>query len=149
MIPGYFDPNVAHPWPRVRVGILVTDITRDWAVVEFVLDTGASATCLHPADALGVPGIDLTMLTDPTRWGAVETFTGIGGGVRYFTTPVRYGLFRANGQVHFLDGTINVAQWTMTNQTLPSLLGWDVLEKFRLYADPSVGRLELTPIQSP
>jgi hypothetical protein len=110
VIRGYFDPAYAHPWPRVSVGILLTDITQDWAIVDFVLDTGTSATCLHPADALTISGIDLTMLTDPTRWGTVSTFSGIGGGVSYFTTPVRYAFLHVDRRIHFIDGTINVAQ---------------------------------------
>jgi hypothetical protein len=149
VIPGYFDPGYAHPWPRVRVGVLLTDITQDWIVVEFVLDTGASATCLHPSDALGVSGIDLTMLTDAARWSVTSTFRGIGGGVSYFTTPAQYGFLHDDGRLYIVDGTINIAQWTLTNQSLPSLLGWDVLANFSLYANSATGRLELTPHSTP
>lgn len=149
MIPGRFDPNYAHPWPRVRAGVLLKDIAQDWIVVDFVLDTGASATCLHPTDALTISGIDLSMLTDPARWSVVSTFSGIGGGVSYFTTSALYAFMHDDGRVHLIDGTIKVAQWTLTNQALPSLLGWEILASFTLFADPSTGRLELMPLPTP
>jgi hypothetical protein len=149
VIRGYFDPTYAHPWPRVRIGVLLTEITQDWAVVSFVIDTGASATCLHQADALSISGIDLPLLTDPTRWGSMSRYSGVGGGITYFPTPVRYALLHDDGQALYIDGTINVAQWTPANQDLPSLLGWDVLGLFSLYIDPSTRRLELNPTHTP
>jgi len=149
VILGRFDPNYTHPWPRVRVGVLLTGISQAWAVVDFVLDTGASATCLHPSDAIQEVGIDPVMLTDPSQWPTAVTFSGVGGGVDYFVTPARYALLHDDGQVQYIDGTINVARWNAGNQTLPSLLGWDVLGKFSLFADPSSGRLELHPPQTP
>jgi hypothetical protein len=149
VIRGRFDPRYTHPWPRERVGIRLTSISPDWAIVDFVLDTGASATCIHPADAIQHVGLDPVMLTDPSRWPNAVAFGGIGGSVNYFTTPAEYALVHDPGEVTFLAGTIKVAQWTQTNQSLPSLLGWDVLAEFRLYCDPGAGRLELTPLRTP
>ena len=67
----------------------------------------------------------------------------------YFTTSALYAFMHDDGRVHLIDGTIKVAQWTLTNQALPSLLGWDILASFTLFADPSTGRLELTPLPTP
>lgn len=83
------------------------------------------------------------MLTDPTRWPGVTTYSGIGGGVDYFPVPVRYALRHDDGQFDFIDGAINIARWNAGNQTLPSVLGWDVLAHFTLFSDPSTGRLEM------
>ena len=133
----------------MRIGVKLTDISDEWAIVDFVLDTGASVTCLHPSDAIQEVGIDPVVLTDPTRWANVTAFGGIGGATSYFTTPAEYALVHSDGQITLIDGTINVAQWTPANQSLPSVLGWDILEHFSLFVDPSSGRLELTPLQNP
>lgn len=89
------------------------------------------------------------MLTDASRWVSSVTYSGIGGGVTYYTTPVVYGLQHDDGQFEFINGTINVAPWRVDNQTLPSLLGWDVLKEFGIFTDWSSGRLELLPKQNP
>lgn len=147
MIVGQFLHNGSHVEPRVLASIRLVGISTSWSGVDFLVDTGAGRTCLHPTDALRA-GVDPVALTSPDRWQDTVTFQGVGGLVQYFVTPVRYAFRHHDGTTQFVDDSICVAPWSALNQALPSLLGWDVLNRFGLLADWSSGRLELHPPHS-
>ncbi len=146
MIVGWFQEDALHPIPRINVALWLPKISESWAVVPFVLDTGAAVTCLHPNDALLRAGIAPIMLGDPLRWPAMATYQGIGGNVRYFKSPVQYRLEHNDASMQLLDGTIHVAPWSRETSPLPSVLGWDVLRHFRVVLDWSLGLVELHPL---
>ena len=116
----------------VRVAIFIPDIMNGWVAVDFLLDTGASTTSLHPLDAVSKVGIDPVRLAQPSRWSDFEDHGGIGGESRYFPLPARYAFLADDGSVKEYSEQIYIAQLTPVNQTLPSLLGWDLLQHFRL-----------------
>ena len=56
----------------------------------------------------------------------------MGGAAAYFPLPVRYGFVHADGREEIIEGTIAVGQLTDKNKWLPSLMGWDRLQHFRM-----------------
>jgi len=42
---------------------------------------------------------------------------------------------QADGQWKVVNGEIEIAQLTLTNTRIPSLLGWDILQQFKLWFD--------------
>ena len=142
MIVGEFLHSDTQVEPRVLASIQLVDISPSWVGIDFLLDTGAGWSCLHPGDAL-YAGISATALVSPERWADTVTFQGIGGLEQYHVTPVRYAFRHHDGTTQFLDERIYVAPRTPLNLGLPSLLGWDVLRRFGILADWSTGRLEL------
>ena len=102
------------------------------------MDTGADATYLHPHDGLEI-GIPFDLLQDRI------TSSGIGGVAAYFPEPAillfsddavqqRYG-YRIN---------VNIARLGDVGDRLPSLLGRNVIRRWRMDYDPTAGRLEFT-----
>lgn len=130
---GHFDPASPN-WPRPRVVLLVTvpAIHPAGGHVDFLIDTGASKSVLHPADAFRI-GFTPEQLTTPQPW-PTETFTGIGGSVREYVFSARYGFVFMDQSTKTIEGQISVAPYSSANARLPSLLGWDVLRYFELTA---------------
>lgn len=131
MIHGFFIPDT--PYPLVRAAVNIPYLTENrWVAVTFLVDTGASRTCLHPRDAIDHFKIDESRLADPTQWRRMPIAGGVGGAAAYFPLPVRYGFVHADGREEIVEGTIAVGQLTATNQWIPSLMGWDLLQYFRM-----------------
>jgi hypothetical protein len=144
VIRGYFNLGSGWPVPWVRVNLFLPGHSRDWQPVEFLLDTGASVSCLHPLDAVLV-GIEAPRLTSAASWARREQSFGVGGAAANFVTPARYAFERIDEPPYFIDSDIRVAQLTRANQRLPSLLGWDVLKHFALSIDQEAGEVTLRP----
>jgi hypothetical protein len=106
-----------------------------WAFVEFLIDTGAGVTSLGPADAILQLGLDRTRLADATRWPFRETHYGIGGTADCFPVDAAYAFLHDDGSTFTVQGRIRLEQLRSDNEWLPSLLGWDVLQFFRLTTD--------------
>ncbi len=132
MIRGHFDPAYPWPMPTVQVDILVPGFMGRWATVSFLVDTGASTTCLHPHDAMSVLRLKADRLADPVLWPVQEPYFGVGGASVSYVVPVRYLFRHEDGQEQMLRGDLRIAQLTRANEMLPSLLGWDVLQHFEL-----------------
>jgi hypothetical protein len=135
VIPGYFDSTSTWPVPRVRAAVFVPGYSTKWGLVEFLLDTGAATTVLHPRDAIVAANIGAGLLVDPTRWPNQRNAYGVGGTSINYILLAHYGFMHDNGQWETFLAEIAVAQLTVENQTLPSLLGWDILQKYRVDAD--------------
>ena len=103
--------------------------------VRFLVDTGTDSVCLHRRDA--------TSLEIPfDQLGDTSELLGVGGASPYF---------REYALMEFSDG-----RWTrfyavhlliaeprgMSNAALPSLLGREILNQWRMNYDPASGRLE-------
>lgn len=143
MIQGYFDTRLPAPVPMVRAAVFLPSITPEWVSVDFVLDTGASATCLHPLDAVFRAGIPVVHLLNPQFWPNQDTRQGVGGGALYFPWPTTYAFLQDDGQWKEIEDTILIAQLTVRNTGLASLLGWNILDKFHLSVDWARRTIEL------
>ncbi len=135
-IPGYLRPvsipDVAAR-PNVHVELLIEGAPSAFDV-HFLIDTGADDTILHPSDLLrpDVPSLALPFDDHPEG----RQIGGVGGGGYIIPVSARL-FFRADTGTERLsqDGRIWVAQPTDANRRLPSLLGRDLLQHFRLTVD--------------
>lgn len=106
--------------------------------IIFLADTGADSTYLHPGDGveLGVP-FGLLQGRSTTR--------GIGGTASYSPEPaVLVFTDEAAGQDYGYRININAAKPDAVSDRIPSLLGRDVIRRWRMDYDPTEGRLEFT-----
>lgn len=137
--------------PKITVGVYVPGISTDWTFIDFLLDTGAASTSIHPMDAVGKLGIDPDALADKQRWTDRVGRFGVGGEATYFRVPTRYLFQSDTGQMllHSTYGYLgHLDRSKPRNQTLESLeslIGWDLLQIFRIVADYSQRRIELHP----
>ncbi len=132
MISGFFDPTVSWPVPKVRAAVFLEGVSQRWAVVDFLLDTGAGTTMLSPRDSLVAVGINPVRLALPQYWSRREESLGIGGACTVYIVSAQYAFLHDDGEIQTLQGEVRVAQLRSDNQQLPSLLGWDVLQAFDL-----------------
>lgn len=136
MIAGFFDPSYPQPLPMVRVALFLPKITTQWVGVDFVLDTGADATMLFPSDAIFTVGIDRAALDDPKQWPPVKSMGGVAGSGECYPWQARYTFQHEGGHWHApIDGQIEIVRPTVDTMPVESLLGWDVLQHFRITVD--------------
>ena len=85
MIRGFFDVDYLVPIPKVWIGLVLAHRSGGFVPVDFVVDTGAAATCLHPADAVRRAGFtpdDFATLSRVAR--TDRAMSGITGAASYF-----------------------------------------------------------------
>ena len=131
MIIGAFDRE-GRPYIRGEVAIPRLGVKRH---VTFLIDTGADRTCIHPEDARRA-GIPFDRLVE------AKVSSGIGGRAVYFREPA---------VVSFVDEMVKrlyavdllIAEPTAANSGFPSLLGRDVLNRWRIVYDPTDSALEI------
>lgn len=144
MIRGYFDALYQPPVPIIVVGLILPHRPTAYTPIEFVLDTGASTTCLHPRDALQRAHFSEAELEELARTSPQDrSLTGITGIGEYFVLPVRYLLGHDDGHLDLLDGELRVARPRPANMNIPSVLGWDILERYRIILGRRTGEVLL------
>ena len=106
--------------------------------IDFLVDTGADATYLHPSEGWEI-GIPFDLLQDRV------TSSGIGGRATYFPEPAVL-LFpdHADRQHYGYRINVNVAKPADVSGRLPSLLGRDVIRRWQMNYDPTNDTLEFT-----
>ena len=136
MILGYFDPALP-TWPRplIRVMLYLPGISQRWAPIDFLLDTGAATSCVHPQDAITRLGIDAQTLRTPSAWPLQQSAYGVGGSSTDYIVPAQFALRHGDGSWDTIQGDLAITKPTSANQTLPSLLGWDILQQYRVVVD--------------
>ena len=135
MIRGYFDPTPPTTRPQVPGAVFLPGFSKSPVIVHFTLDTGADRTCLHPLDSLRL-GITPRQLRTPELWSGATHVRGIGGAVAYYETTALVSLLHEDrGEWQILEIPVDVAPILEETMSLPSLLGWDILQHFRLELD--------------
>ena len=143
MIRGYF--NVDSNRPQLSVALFLPGISPRWAMVEFLIDTGADSTVLAPAAAVDLFDISSDRLSDPSNWPDRIRALGVGGSTLVYRTLARFDFASENGIEHSLSGTILIPRPIPSAVAPPSLLGWDVLRHFRTTFDPCARAIALDP----
>jgi hypothetical protein len=113
------------------------------AFVEFIVDTGCTATVLHPLDAVRHFGVSDADLARPDFRPTTSGAFGVGGPTVYFPMQAAYGFADDSGSLEVVVTDVRVAQLTAASQVLPSLLGWDVLRHFKLTTNQQAGEVTL------
>lgn len=138
LIQGHFQPRRSDLQrsspapPFVSAGVLFGDV---FGEVDFPIDTGADSTLLSPQDAVTVLGPDA--YRELFEDSAVSEISGIGEGLAAVHT-VQLWLFDSSGGFLSFEHEIMVTRLTLVgtgepaNCWMPSLLGRDLLERFRL-----------------
>ena len=132
MIYGEFD-GAGRPYIE---GFLVIPRLEIYGNIRFLLDTGSESTCIHPADSLKLD-IPFDRLIAPTM------SYGIGGSSPY-NTELAVLSFVDDVAMQSYRIPLYVAQPTESNAVFPSLLGRDVLNRWRMEYDPAQSMLEFT-----
>lgn len=144
MIRGFFDVGYPTPVPKIWIGLALPGITAEWIAVDFVVDTGASVTCLHPLDAIERVGLSGSRLREMTAdFPTDRSISGITGLAEYLIVPAQYLLVHEGQAAQTIDGLIRVARPVPGNERIPSLLGWDILAQFRITLDRRTGEVLL------
>ena len=136
MIRGFIGRRNA-PYMRCRVVFPRFRLMRD---IDFLMDTGADDTCLHPRDAISAR-IPFDRLEDEV------SSRGIGGGASYYRERA-FLMFQDDAQMRIYDIQLHIAKPTEGNQTFPSLLGRDIINRWSMLYDPTNDRLECLVRQS-
>ena len=132
MIVGWFD-DIGRPYVEGRIIIPRLQISHR---VQFLVDTGADITCLHPSDAREI-GIPFPRLRNRGR------SRGVGGVSRNFREPAIVA-FKDGNLTRLYAIELRIAQPNESNQNLPSLLGRNIINNWRAEYDPAYGVLEFT-----
>lgn len=112
------------------------------AGVNFLVDTGADVTCLHPGDAIpaNIPFDRLENLT---------ANRGIGGQSSYFVEQAILSFRDADGRpIYLYDIDIRIGKPEEVSDRIPSLLGQDVLKRWRVVHHPPADRLEFQSVDA-
>ena len=108
------------------------------ASVNFLVDTGSDNTIIHPFD-IALAGIRVTDLR------GLSSSRGIGGSSDAFVEDARLLFEDADGVTPYLYRLeIDIAKPDGNNQSLPSLLGRDILDCWYTECDPTNGLLQFT-----
>lgn len=142
MIRGAFRQSAGAFYPFISMGIRVPGLGEAFAPLPFVIDTGAPRTVLHPTDiALSwqLPDAEqVRVFESQPRTGSAG---GIGGLAHYASVPATLVLLHDDGRVDLLEQDVLITTPSAANRTLPSLLGMDVLQHYKLTI---TGRKDIT-----
>lgn len=138
MIRGFFRPlgGGRPPWPVLDVNVSLSRfaLTR---VIRFVIDTGMDYTVIGPraAEALLPPDTQLVHRHPFQSLGATPVF--------YASEPAEFSFADTEGGTVPLTLPVFIAQEGHGDAAMPSLLGRDVLYRFRLVIDHQDGEVSL------
>ena len=132
MLRGFFDDAAGRPTLRGRLLVPRLNFLGD---IYFLVDTGADTTLLAPDDGKRF-GADYSRLS-----GAVSS-QGTAGMTRSFVEPARVAFADAEGVVAYAyDIGLHILELDPGLATLPSLVGRDVLDRWRMVYDSVGGEL--------
>jgi predicted aspartyl protease len=138
MLIGRFGNTSGRPFVAAHVNI---PSQRVFGEVSLLVDTGADSTVLMPVDADRL-GVQYGRLTNTT------TSTGMGGESEDFLEQAQL-VFRDDADVlHIYDIALVIAKRRSDILILPSLLGRDVISRWRLLVDKSANLLTAEIVSS-
>lgn len=132
MIAGRFGDTSGRPYVEGRLHFPRFDLTGS---VSFLADTGADASLVSPGDA-GRIGVDFGQLEGRTE------SVGLGGSVECYVERAWVVFTGGDGEVYVYALDIEIAPPSPDALALPSLLGRDILDRWRMVYDPSYRLLE-------
>jgi hypothetical protein len=144
VIRGFFDFRHRSPLAMVVAGLILPHRSPTYTPVEFVIDTGATVSVVHPTDTRHVlrftpEDFDALPLVSTMR----QTLAGITGPAEYQVVPARFIFAHHDGSPQLIETEVGIATPAPGNETLPSVLGWDMLTRFRVILDRQRGEVLL------
>lgn len=131
MLRGRFGDTTGRPYIEGRLIVPGQGLSSN---LSFLVDTGADRTMLMPADARQM-GLDYGRLTRRTE------SVGIGGTSLNFVEQATLVFLEPERFLHVYFIDIRIAAPSPEIMDLPSLLGRDVLDRWRMTYDPEKGLL--------
>lgn len=131
MLRGRFGDTSGRPYLEGRLVLPRLQVQGD---ISFIVDTGADRTVLMPVDALRL-GVDYTKLT-----GGKPT-VGVGGIAKMFQESGAAVFLEGSRTLHLYFIEVRIASFTPEIADIPSLLGRDVLDRWRMHYNPATGSL--------
>lgn len=131
MIRGRFGETTGRPYLEGRLVIPRLGIRGD---VSFLVDTGADSSLIGPADGLEM-GIDYTRLSRLTE------SVGTGGMAQSYREKASIAFIDAGKFVFVYHIDLDIAVPHRDIREMPSLLGREVLDRWRMVYDPSRAHL--------
>ena len=138
MIEGRFGDTTGRPYIEGRLAIPRLDIFGD---VSFIVDTGADKTVLMPLDCNRLK-LDYSTLITPTQT------VGIGGLSMDFCEPAILAFVDDGLGLCVYEEIINIATPHQDIDHIPSLLGRDIIDNWRLSYDKSNSHLSAEPFNA-
>lgn len=138
MLRGRYGDTSGRPYIEGRLILPGLKISGD---ISFLIDTGADRSLLHPDDGIRL-GIDYAKLT-----GNAES-VGTGGICHYFVEPawIVFSEPKRFLYVHIID--LAISPPAPERMQLPSLLGRDILDRWRMIYHPTKKRLTFEVISA-
>lgn len=131
MLRGRFGDTSGRPYLEGRLFLPRLKVQGD---ISFLVDTGADSTVLMPLDATKL-GLDYSKLT-----GSVQTI-GVGGLAQMFREPGAVMFLEGTRKLHLYMVDVDIASPTPDIADVPSLLGRNILDHWRMHYNPSTGSL--------
>jgi hypothetical protein len=107
------------------------------ADISFLVDTGADRSILMPIDAIRM-GLDYSALS------ANLSATGVGGSVRMYAQDASIAFLDGRKRIRLYEIALGIVGPTHYNRRTPSLLGRDIIDRWRMSYNPSKDRLTFT-----
>ena len=135
MLRGSFEAITGGPF--IQGSVALPGIARV-TEISFLVDTGADTTMLLPQDSGGM-GIDFDLLP-----GRIERSTGLGGVARVKTLPATVSFTDPGRAVYVYEVALPIVEPSEAIRDMPSLLGRDVLRRWRMTYSPPTNRLSFS-----
>jgi len=132
IVKGSFDPQSGRPYCQ---GLLFIPMWHKSSPIDFLVDTGSDVTTLNPADGRRMR-IDYGSLayTEPT--------IGVGSSHQAATVSAIVVFASDVGTLPVYSVRLSITPYSIECEQLPSLLGTDILLRWRIYWDPTQDRLD-------
>lgn len=135
MIQGRFGNTTGRPYVNGRLLLPRLQLSTN---LSFLVDTGADVSALMPTDGIKM-GVDYQSLINPKDIG------GIGGSASCFQEDAILAFDEPNRSlIRFYLVTIMISEVKPHLMTTPSIVGRDILDRWRINYDPSRNSLKFT-----
>jgi len=131
MLRGRFGNTSGRPYLEGR---LILPRLRVQGDISFIVDTGADNTVLMPLDGIRL-GVDYSKLSGGTA------IVGVGGYAHMFQESGAAIFLERSNMLHIYFIEVRIASHTPEIADIPSLLGRDVLDRWRMHYNPASGTL--------
>ena len=126
MLLGRFGDTTGCPYIEGR---LILPRLKTGGDISFLVDTGADQTLIHPLDGLRL-SIDYPKLSDTSE------SVGVGGIAQNFVEPALVVFSEPGRMLYVYTVVVAIAPPSPDIMNLPSLLGRDILNQWRMVVEP-------------